>query len=183
VLRTSEALAQGVEERTLYWMRDASVLEPLSRGVYHLATHKLPSRPDVAAVMRRVPRAILCLVSALEFHEIGTQVPSAVQIALPAGVKAPRIAYPRVETIRMSPSAIETGIEEHDVSGTRVRVFGVAKTVADCFKFRNRIGQQVAVEALQETLRARRTTPAEIMRCAEVDRVHNVMRPYVEALI
>ena len=183
VLGTSEVLAAGVEERTLYWMRDAGIVEPLSRGVYHLNALPLPAYPDVAAVLRRVPRAVLCLVSALEFHGVGTQIPHAVQIALPRGVKAPRIAYPRIERFSMDVEAIAVGVETHDMAGAPIRVFGLAKTVADCFKYRGRIGQHVAVEALQETLRSRRSTPAEIMRYAKVDRVESIMRPYVEALV
>lgn len=182
VLRTSEALAAGIEERTLYAMRDTGLIEPLSRGVYHLSAMPLPAYPDIAAVFRRAPRAVLCLVSALAYHEIGTQIPSAVQIALPAGVKAPRIGNPRIERFTMGDDSISAGVEEHTVGETPVHVFGVAKTVADCFKFRRRVGQSVAVEALQEALRERRATPAEIMRYAAIDRVQNVVRPYLEAL-
>ena len=182
VLGTSEVLAAGIEERTLYWMRDAGLVEPLSRGVYHLASLSLPAYPDAAAVLRRVPHAVLCLVSALEFHEIGTQIAAAVQIALPTGVKAPRIAYPRIERFSMSREAIVAGVEEHDMGGNLIRVFDLPKTVADCFKYRNRVGQYLAVEALQETIRSRRATPAQIMRYAKIDRVERVMRPYVEAL-
>lgn len=182
MLCTSEAVALGIEERTLYWMRDEQLVEPLSRGVYHLVSLPLPSRPDVAAVMRRVSRAVLCLVSALEFHEIGTQVPAAVQIALPTGVKAPRITYPRTEKVSMCAPCFEAGVEVHDLDGTSIKVFGIAKTIADCFKFRNRIGQNVAVEALRETIHARRATPAEIMRFAKIDHVQEIVRPYVEAL-
>lgn len=182
VLRTSEALAQGIEERTLYAMRDEGLIEPLSRGVYHLAAMPLPAYPDVAAVFRRTPGAVLCLVSALAYHEIGTQIPTAVQIALPPGVKAPRIEYPRIERFTMGGDSISAGVDEHLVGGTTVRVFNVAKTVADCFKFRNRIGQSVAVEALQEAVGRRRASSAEIMRYASVDRVQNVVRPYLEAL-
>lgn len=183
VLGTSEVLAAGVEERTLYWMRDSGLVEPLSRGVFHLSALPLPAYPDVAAVLRRVPRAVLCLVSALEYHGIGTQIPTAVQIALPRGVKAPRIVYPRIERFSMSSEAIAAGVELHDMGGTPIRVFSLPKTVADCFKYRGRIGQYVAVEALQETLRSRKATSAEIMRYAKVDRVDKVMRPYVEALV
>jgi predicted transcriptional regulator of viral defense system len=183
VLGTAEALASGVEERTLYWMREAGLVEPLSRGVYHLAALPLPAYPDVAAVLKRVPNAVLCLVSALQFHEIGTQVPAAVQIALPTGVKAPRIAYPRIERFSMSVGAISVGVEMHDLSGSPIRVFDLPKTVADCFKYRSRIGQDVAIEALQESIRSRRATPAQIMRYAKVDRVEQVMRPYVQALM
>jgi predicted transcriptional regulator of viral defense system len=118
-----------------------------------------------------------------KYHGIGTQIPAAVQIALPRGVKAPRIAYPRIERFSMSAEAMTAGVEEHDMDGTPIRVFDLAKTVADCFKYRNRIGQDVAIEALQETIRSRRATPAQVMRYAKVDRVEQVMRPYVEALM
>jgi len=183
VLRTSEALAAGIQPRTLYWMRDAGQLEALSRGVYHLTSHPLPDKPDVAAVMRRVPRGVLCLVSALDFHEIGTQVPAEVHIALPRGVRPPRIRYPRVRVVHMSDASLSVGVEERSSKGVQMRVFGIAKTVADCFKYRSTVGLDVAVEALQEVIRERRATPGEIMECAKVDRVQNVIRPYLEALL
>ena len=182
VMRTSEALAAGIDQRTLYRMRDEGLLEPLSRGVHHLVAMPLPPYPDVAAVMKRVPRAVLCLVSALEYHEIGTQIPKAVQIALPSGVKKPRIAYPKIEIFTMSSESLAAGVEEHDMQGVPVRVFGVAKTVADCFKFRSQVGFDVALEALQDAVQRRRASPAEIMHFAKVDRVLNVIRPYVEAI-
>jgi predicted transcriptional regulator of viral defense system len=183
VMRTSEALAAGVHRRTLYWMRDAGQLEALSRGVYHLTSHALPAKPDVAAVMRRAPRAVLCLVSALDLHEVGTQIPAEVQIALPRDVRPPRIDYPRVRIFHMSPQSLAAGVEERTAEGVILRVFTVAKTVADCFKYRSSIGLDVALEALQEVLRERRATPGEIMEYARVDRVQNVIRPYVEVLL
>jgi len=182
VLRTSEALAGGIEERTLYAMRDVGLVEALSRGVYHLSALPLPAYPDIAAVFKRAPKAVLCLVSALAYHEIGTQIPPAVQIALPMGIKVPKITYPRIERFTMSPKTLAEGVEEHDLDATPIRVFSVAKTVADCFKYRSRIGHEVAVEALQEAVRAHRATPAEIMRFAAVDRVQRIVRPYLEAL-
>lgn len=182
-MRTSEALSAGVHPRTLYWMRDRGMLEVLSRGIYHLTSYPLPARPDVAAVMRRVPGATLCLISALDFHEIGTQIPHEIQIALPQDVKTPRIDWPPVRVFRMSAASLGAGVEAREVGGTPVRVFGVAKTVADCFKFRNRIGMDVAIEAVQEVIRERKATPAEIMEYAEVDRVAGIVRPYLEALL
>lgn len=182
-MRTSEALAAGIQPRTLYWMRDRGLLEPLSRGVYHLNSHELPAKPDVAAVMRRAPRAVLCLVSALDLHEVGTQIPAEVQIALPRAVRPPRIDYPRVRVVHMSAAALAAGVEEQVIAGLPLRVFGVAKTVADCFKFRSSVGSDVAIEALQEVIRERRVTPGEIMRYAKIDRVENVIRPYLEALL
>lgn len=183
VLRTSEALGLGVQERTLYWMRDQGLLERLSRGVYHLTSHPLPARPDVTAVIRRVPNAIVCLVSALDFHEVGTQIPVEVQIALPFGAKTPQIDRPRVGVFHMSVASLEAGVEYAETGSMPVRVFGIAKTVADCFKFRNRIGMDVAVEALQEVIREKRVSPAEIMQYARIDRVADVVRPYLEALL
>lgn len=183
VMRTSDALAAGIHRRTLYWMRDAGQLEPLSRGVYHLTSHELPAKPDVAAVMRRASKAVLCLVSALDFHEVGTQIPGEVQIALPRNVRPPRIDYPRVRVFHMSPASLAAGVEERDAEGVTLRVFNLAKTVADCFKYRSSVGLDVAIEALQEVIRERRAAPGEIMEYARVDRVQNVIRPYLEALL
>ncbi len=126
VMRTSDALAAGIHRRTLYWMRDTGQLECLSRGVYHLASHELPARPDVAAVMRRAPRAVLCLISALDLHEIGTQIPAEVQIALPRDVRPPRIGYPRVRAFHMSSQSLAAGVEEWSEAGVSLRVFSVA---------------------------------------------------------
>lgn len=182
-MRTSEVLDSGVHRRTLYWMRDQGLVETLSRGVYHLASHPLPTRPDVAAVMRRVPGGTLCLVSALDFHEVGTQIPAEIQIALSKDTKAPRIDSPRVRAFRMSAPSLESGVESVDIGGMPVKVFSIAKTVADCFKFRNRIGMDVAIEALQEVIRENRASPAEIMRYATIDRVADTLRPYLEALL
>lgn len=183
VMRTSDALAAGIHRRTLYWMRDAGQLEPLSRGVYHLTSHELPAKPDVAAVMRRTPKAVLCLVSALDLHEIGTQIPGEVQIAVPRDVRPPRIDCPRVRVFHMSPQSLAAGVEERATEGVTLRVFNVAKTVADCFKYRSSVGLDVAIEALQEVIRERRAAPGEIMEYARVDRVQNVIRPYLEALL
>jgi predicted transcriptional regulator of viral defense system len=183
VMRTSEVLSAGVQPRTLYWMRDSGQLERLSRGVYHLASHRLPEKPDVAAVMRRAPKAVLCLVSALDLHELGTQIPSEVQIALPRNVRPPRIDYPRVRVYHMSPQSLAAGVEERCAEGVVLRVFNVSKTVADCFKYRSSVGQDVALQALQEAIRERRASPGEIMEYARIDRVQNVIRPYLQALL
>src|SRR5665811_545091 len=171
IMLTSEALAAGIQPRTLYWMRDNGLLVALSRGVYHLASHNLPANPDVAAIMLRVPRAVLCLVSALDYHEIGTRIPAAVQIALPRNVRPPRITQPRIKVFHMDETSMTAGVEEQRLVGMQFRVFDIAKTVADCFKFRNSVGLDVAIEALQEAVRNRRASPAEIMRYANIDRV------------
>lgn len=183
VMRTGEALEAGIHRRTLYWMRDHGKLETLSRGVFILASAPLPESPDVAAVMRRIPKAVLCLVSALEYHGIGTQIPNAVQIALPRNVTPPKFSYPRVQVFSMSDAAFRAGVEEHSMAGAQFRVYGVAKTVADCFKYRNRIGFDIAMEALQEVVRKRAATPSEIMEFARIDKVESVISPYMAALL
>ena len=183
VMRTSEALDAGIHRRTLYWMRDHELLETLSRGVFALTSAPLPENADVSAVMRRIPKAVLCLVSALDYHGIGTQIPKAVQVALPRSVRPPHIARPRVEVFNMADAAFGAGAETHSMSGADIRVFSVAKTVADCFRYRNRIGLDIAVEALQEVVSSRAASPAEIMEFARADRVASVMEPYVRALL
>ncbi len=181
-LRTREAAQRGVHYSTLYGMRDAGLLEQLTRGVYRLTELQGPSKYDVVAVAERAPGAVLCLVSALDFHEIGTQIASGVSIAIGPKDRPPKLDYPPVRVYRMSGDALTAGVEEHSVDGTMVRVFNPAKTVADCFKFRNKIGLDVALEALRETVGRRKATRDEIMTYAAIDRVSKVVRPYLEAI-
>lgn len=183
VMTTGEAREAGIHTRTLYWMRDHGTVEVLSRGVFALTSALLPRNPDVVAVMRRVPKAVLCLVSALDYHGIGTQIPATVQIALPRSVRPPKIDHPRIQSFNMSEAAYGAGVEEHSMSGTPVRVFCVAKTVADCFKYRNRIGLDIAIEALQESIRHTTVAPYQIMHYARIDRVETVIDPYLTALL
>lgn len=181
-LRTREAAERGIHYSTLYGMRDAGLLERLSRGVYRLAELQAPRKYDVVTVAERVPDAVLCLISALDFHEIGTQIPSAVNIAIGRKDWHPKFDYPPVRVFRMSGEALTSGVEEHEVDGTTVRVFNPAKTVADCFKFRNRVGLDVALEALRETVRSRKATRDEIIKYAQIDRVSKIMHVYLEAM-
>ena len=181
-MRTRDVLAAGVHPRTLYWMRDNGVVEQLSRGLYHLASQDLPQSPDVVAVAHRVPSGVVALLSALDLHGLTTQVPGAVWIALPRGVKTPRLDYPPMRVVHFSEQSLHVGVEDRLIGATSVRVFSAGKTVADCFKFRSLVGVDVALEALREALRARATTPAEVMEYARVDRVSAVIRPYLEAM-
>lgn len=181
-LRTREAAARGIHYSTLYWMRDDGLVEQLARGVYRLAELPAPSNYDVVAVAERVPDAVLCLVSALDFHEIGTQIPAWVNIAIGSKDWHPHFYYPPVRVFRMSGEALTAGVEVHSIDNTPVKVFSPAKTVADCFKFRNKVGLDVALEALRETLRSRKATRSEIMRYAAIDRVTKIVGPYLEAM-
>jgi len=125
---------------------------------------------------------VLCLLSALAFHDIGPQIPAWVNIAIGPKAWHPPFDYPPVRVYRMSGEALTAGVEEHAIDGTPVKVFSPAKTVADCFKFRNKVGLDVALEALREALRDRKATREEIMRYAAVDRVSKIVRPYLEAM-
>ena len=181
-LRTRDAVEQGVHYSTLYGMRDSGLIERLARGVYRLAELPGPSKYDVVTVAERVPDGVLCLFSALDFHEIGTQIPYGVSIAIGPKDRRPRLDYPPIRVYRMSGAVLSSGVEEHTIDGTAVKVFSPAKTVADCFKFRNKIGLDVALEALRETVRSRKATRDDIMKYAGIDRVSNIVRPYLEAM-
>lgn len=183
LLRTSKALALGVHPRTLYELRDIGRLVQLSRGVYRLADLEEIEDPDLVTVAVRVQKAIICLISALHFHKITTQIPHAVDVALPRGAKSPRLDHPPLRVFRFSQAALSVGVETHIIGIVPIRIFDPEKTVADCFKFRNKIGLDVAVEALKLCIERRQSRPQELLRYARVCRVQEVMRPYLEALL
>ena len=182
VLRTAQVLRAGVHPRDLYALRDAGVLEPVSRGVYRLANLPPLAEPDLVTVATRVPKAVIALVSALHFHALTTEIPHEVNIALPQGTARPRLDWPPLRVYWLSGAMFTTGIETHERDGVRLRVYAAAKTVADCFKFRNRLGIEVAVEALRTGLEERKFTPADVLRVAKTCRVDRIVRPYLEAL-
>jgi predicted transcriptional regulator of viral defense system len=136
----------------------------------------------LAEVARRVPKGVVCLLSALRFHGLTTQAPFEVWLAIENKAIAPKLDYPSLRIVRFSGAALTEGVEEHVVDGVMVRVTGVAKTVADCFKYRNKIGLDVALEALREAWRGKRMTSDDLWRYAKVCRVANVMRPYLDSL-
>jgi predicted transcriptional regulator of viral defense system len=182
LLRTGQALRAGIHPRDLYRLRDEGALEQVSRGVFRLADLPPLGSPDLVAVAIRVPKSVIALVSALHFHGITTEIPHDVSIALPAGTTRPRLDWPPLHVYRFTGAMFTSGIETHVRDAVRLRVYGAAKTIADCFRFRNRLGIQVAVEALRTGLEERKNTPAELLRAARTRRVERVMRPYLEAL-
>lgn len=183
ILRTKGALSLGVHPRTLYAMRDAGRLEKLGRGLYRLADLPPLGNPDLVSVALRVPEGVLCLVSALALHEITTQIPHEVYVALKRGAEPPRLEHPPVRVFWFTGEAFTEGIETHELDGVAVRVYGAAKTVADCFKYRNKLGLDTTLEALKLYLREKRGRPDDLVRFARVCRVEKVMRPYIEALL
>jgi len=183
VLRMSEALAAGLNRRRLYALRDAGTITQLSRGVYRLASLPELEAPDLVTVAARVPRGVVCLISALAYHELTTQIPHAIDIALPRGAERPRIEYPPASVYWFSGAAFTSGIETPRVDGQTVRIYGAEKSVADAFKYRSKLGLDVALEALR-TWRGRRGAVIErLLEQARVCRVERVMRPYLEAMI
>lgn len=183
VMRTCDALRRGVNPRTLYAMRDEGLLNTLTRGVYHLRDAPLHGSDDLVAVAHRIPKARICLISALAFHELTTQIPHVVQCALPRNVNRPKVDRPPVRFFIYSRACYEDGVEYHEVSGTRLAVYSVEKTLADCFKYRNQIGMDTVLEALRLYRERKPLNVKTLLEHARVCRVHNVLTPYVEATL
>jgi predicted transcriptional regulator of viral defense system len=182
-LRTSEALRLGIHPRTLYAMRDSGLLDQLSRGLFRLAELPPLSNPDLTTVALKVPQAVICLVSALAFHELTTQIPHAVDIALPSGAERPRLDYPPLRIFWFSGPAWSEGVETHMIDDTPVRIYSLEKSVADSFKFRRKIGLDVALEALKLYRQHHDFDVSKLLHYARICRVEKVMRPYLEALL
>lgn len=181
ILRTSEALQQGIHRRTLYAMRDAGVLERLNRGLYRLAALPSLTDPDLVIIAHKIPAGVICLISALSFHAITKQIPHAVYVALKRGAERPRLRYPPTQMFWFSGEAFTAGVEQHQIDGTAVRLYCIEKTLADCFKYRNKIGLDTTLEALTLYLERRKPDLKALNQFARVCRVEKVMRPYIEA--
>lgn len=180
--RSRELVAAGITRSQLSRMVAAGELVRVARGLYALPDYQSGEHGALVAVAKRAPGVLFCLLTALRFHELTTQAPFEVWIAIGNKEHPPRLDYPPLRTVRFSEAALTTGVETHKVDGTRVRVTSVAKTVADCFKFRNKIGLDVALEALREARRTKKASADEVWQFAKLNRVANVMRPYLEAL-
>ena len=182
IIRTTQAIRGGIHPRTLYQLRDNGALERLSRGVYRISERKPLSDPDLVTVSVRIAKGIICLVSALAFHGITTQIPHSISIALEKGAESPRIDYPPVLVYRFSRTSLDAGIEEHEIDGVKVRVYGPEKTIADCFKFRNKLGMDLVLEALKLYRSRKKASLQRLLEYAKICRVEKVMSPYLEAI-
>jgi predicted transcriptional regulator of viral defense system len=183
LLRTSQAIRAGVHPRNLYAMRDAGVLERLDRGLYRLATLAPLSSPDLVSIAVKVPRGVICLISALSYHRITTQIPHEIYLALERGTESPRLVQPPLRVFWFTGSAFTEGIEKHDVDGVSIRVYSPEKTLADCFKYRNKIGLDTAIEALKFYRDRKKVNVDGLIKFAAICRVEKIMRPYLEALL
>lgn len=183
ILRASTAIELGVPKHVLYEMVKTGELVREAQGIYRLSETDPPGNPDLVNISLRVPRAVFCLISALYFHELTTQIPHQVYFALPRDVKTPKIEYPPINVLHFSQEPYKAGIEEHEVDGVKVKIYGREKTVADCFKFREKIGMDIALEALRDYLKQPHPNTSLLMKYAKVNRVENGLRPYLEALL
>ena len=182
LIRPRDLTERGLPTVALTRLVRQGRLQRVGRGLYALPDRPVSEHNALAEVARKHPQAIVCLLSALRFHDLTTQSPFEVWLAIPNKARAPRMDYPPLRIVRFSGAALTRGVEDHVIDGVPVRVTSVARTVADCFKFRNKIGLDVALESLQEAWRAKRASMDELWRYATLCRVANVMRPYMESL-
>jgi predicted transcriptional regulator of viral defense system len=182
VLRLREIVDAGIAEETIARLVRRGEVIRLTRGLYQLADHKVAAAHSLVEATKQVPRGVICLLSALQYHGLTTQLPSRVWIAIDRNAWKPTAQHPPLRVLRFGGKALTVGVEIHTIEGIAVPVYGVAKTVVDCFRYRNKIGLDVALEALRESLRKRRCAPNELWRLAHELRILSVMKPYLEAM-
>lgn len=182
MVRPRDVTAQGIPRMYLQRLYERGELQRLGRGVYVLADADYTQNFSLIEACKRVPHGVVCLLSALQYHQLGTQIPHQVWMAIHPKKDKPQIQYPPLRIVRFSGLSLAEGVEEHRTESGSIRVYNVAKTVADCFRYRNKIGLDVALEALRECRRERRATLDELWYYAKVDRLSTVMRPYLEAV-
>lgn len=182
-LRISEALRQGLNRSTLYAMVASGHLERLARGLYRLPDLPSIGNPDLVMVSQRVPSGVICLISALAFHGLTTQVPHVVWIAMKYQSRTPHLDYPPIRIVRFKDEAFSAGVETHKVDQVPVKIYSREKTIADCFKFRNKLGPDVAREALRLYVESGDSDIEELLRMARICRIQGILKPYLEALL
>ena len=182
VVRPRDLAAQGISREYLVRLHRQGVLDRPARGVYVLAAAEPGENQSLIEACKRVPHGVVCLLSALRFHQLTTQAPFEVWLAIGEKARLPRLDYPPVRIVRFSGPALTSGVEKHVLNGVAVRVTNPARTVVDCFKYRHKIGLDVAIEALRDCWRTKKATMDELHRTAQQRRMANVMRPYLESL-
>ena len=184
MLRTSKAIRLGIHPRTLYALRDAGEIEQVGRGLYRLSTAPPLSSPDLVPIAIRIPRAVVCLISALAQHGLTTQIPHAIDIALPSHANIPKVDGVPLRVFWYPEPSFRAGVEVGMIDHVSVRIYSAEKTIADCFKYRNKIGLDVAIEALR-AYRERTPKPnrAALTKFGQINRVQKIMRPYLEAIL
>lgn len=183
LMRMSEAISAGIHRDTLKNLLKRGDLQKVSRGLYQLVGAIPPTHPDLAVVATKVPQGVICLISALSFHELTTQIPHEVYLAIGRNSEPPKFTYPPLRVFRFSGKAFTEGIETHALGSVRTRIYSREKTLADCFKYRNKIGLDTCLEALRSYQQQRRYHIDAILKFATICRVAKVMRPYLESIL
>ena len=183
LLSAADLRSHGWSPQLLLKLHRTGQLQRVTRGLYSLPDSEMTEHQSLVEVCRRVPKAVICLLSALQFHEIGTQLPHEVWIALPEAMQTPAIDYPSLRIARLRGEAYSEGVETIAEHGSTIRVYSLAKTITDCFKFRHKVGLDVALEALKEAWRQRKLNIDEVTRYAKINRVAQVMQPYLETVV
>lgn len=182
LLRTTEALDQGIHRRTLYGLRDEGILVAVSRGLYQLADMEVSAETNLAEIAKLVPNGVICLVSSLSFHGLTTQIPHYVWLAVERKARKPSVAYPPVRVFHFSGKSFTSGIETCRIQNQNVRIYNAPKTIMDCFRWRGAVGLDVALEAAREYLKRPDSSPSTLMHYARVCDVEKKVTPYLEAL-
>lgn len=182
LMRTSEALNLGIHRRTIYGLRDEGILVAVSRGLYQLAEMEVPPEINLAEVAKRVPNGVICLVSALAFHELTTQIPHYIWLAVERKGRKPRIEYPPVRVFHFSGRVFTSGIESCRISHQTVRIYNAPKTIIDCFRWRKAVGLDVVLEAMREYLKRPDSSPSTLMEYAKICGMEKRVTPYLEAM-
>lgn len=183
IIRTQEGFRHGIHRRTLYGLRDEGKLISVSRGIYRLADMDVPAEVDLVEVAKAIPNGVICLISALSFHGLTSQIPHEVWIAIERKARKPKVIYPPLKVIYFSNSAFLAGIEVHRIMGQDVRIYDAPKTVIDCFRLRNTVGIDVALEAAREYLKRHDAKLAKLMEYAKICKVEKIVTPYLQAMI
>jgi len=183
VIRVKDAAGAGIHSQYITNLVSRGIMEKITRGTYALLDGPFTEHQTAVEVCARVPRGVLCLLTALQFHGLTTQLPHQVWLAIPRSMQTPKFKGLPVRYIKYSQATYEKGIETYDIEGAKIKVYNVPKTITDCFKFRNTVGVDVAIEALREGWHDRRFQVAELTEYAELSRVWNVIRPYAETIM
>ncbi len=182
-LRMSKAIAYGISRYSLYKMRDNGILEQISRGLYRLVDLPPSSNPDLVMVSLRFPNVVICLISALSYHGMTTQIPHEVSVAVSRNARMPSLESPPVRAYKFSVEAFNAGIDKHQIDGVSVQIYSMEKTLVDCFKYRNKLGMDVVLEALKLYRSQKKYNLEKLMKYARICRVGKVMKPYLEATL
>ncbi len=183
IVRFSNILKAGFHPDILIALEKQGKIVKIARGLYQLTNNDLGSHPDLVAASLQAPGGVICLISALAFHEATNEIPYRVDMAICQGTHANRIKYPPVRFYRFAPQTWEAGIEKTEIGGHKIKVYSLAKTIADCFKFRNRIGINVARDALKVAVMEKKSTPKKIMQYAKLCRSDRIIKPILEAIL